>query len=600
MIKAKIAFLLLWFFCSVAAQNVVKSDTLKSELKDVQLADSLSHNEETEGNLNDLLNDLDLRPLDHPLTASDTIPDDIRIDVVMPDPQFTDSLTSDSVKKETLLPALETIDSLGLEIEPMDTLILDDLVMDSTVIDTLKFDSAYYYQQQQMIRDSLRRDSIRLKKLADDKKRMLIPLAIREFNQMIANYRREFNVLYENWDDYFDTKEYVKMNPDFYKFVVPLTYYSSAIHKAGSIDGWEPDDPYTRQAKERVQKLNDMLPDLRYSQPVYDQVERQLLDIYTQYPELVLHNESELAGISLLSNEELLAGPRNENVMNMIQPVNPVEQVTESDLTVFRPNFWTKGGSGYLQFSQNHISENWYKGGESTVSLLSGLVLFANFNNKQGVEFENKLEWKLGFITAPSDTVHSYKVNNDLFRINSKFGLKAISHWYYTFSFDFKTQFFSNYQTNSDKLISAFFSPAELNAGLGMDYKYAKDGVINLSILMTPINYTLYTVLDNEVDPTKFNIEEGRKHAHVFGSRFEANMKWKVFKPIMWETRLSYTTNYEKALAEWENTFTFVVNKYLSTKLFLNARFDDGVARKEGDSYFQLQEILSFGLNYTW
>ena len=366
------------------------------------------------------------------------------------------------------------------------------------------------------------------------------------------------------------------------------------------IDGWEPEDPYTKQQKEREKKMNETLTDLRHSKATYDQVERQLLDIYAQYPELVLHNETEFANISLLSKKDLEAGPRNENVMTMIQPISQVEQVTESDLTVFRPNFWTKGGSGFLQFSQNHISDNWYKGGESTVSLLSGLVLFANFNNKQGVEFENKLEWKLGFITAPSDTVHSYKVNNDLFRINSKFGLKAISHWYYTLSFDFKTQFFSNYQTNSDKLISALLSPAELNAGLGMDYKYAKDGIINLSVLMTPINYTLYTVVDNDVDPTKFNIKEGKKHAHVFGSRFEANMKWKVFKPIMWESRLSYTTNYEKALAEWENTFTFVVNKYLSTKLFLNARFDDGVNRKEGASYFQLQEILSFGLNYTW
>ena len=597
--KIKIVFFLLWFFCNASAQNVVENDTTKLKAVEVELTDSIGNNSETEGDLNDLLNDYDLRPLDHPFTAADTLPY-VRMDMVMPEPSAADTLVSDSIQSDSLSSVQVTIDSLSLNLQPIDTLNMDNLVMDSTIIDTLKFDSAYYYRQQEIIRDSLRRDSIRLKKLEDKQRRELIPLSIREFTQLILNYRREINRLYNSWDDYADTKAYIKGNPDFYKFVVPLTYYSSAIHEAGNIDGWEPDVPYTRLAKEREKQLNDMLPDLRSSQAAYDAIERQMLNIYTQYPELVLHNETEFANISLLSKKDLEAGPRNENVMNMIQPISQVEQVTESDLTVFRPNFWTKGGSGYMQFSQNHISDNWYKGGESTVSLLSGLVLFANFNNKQGVEFENKLEWKLGFITAPSDTVHSYKVNNDLFRLNSKLGLKAVKHWYYTFSFDFKTQFFSNYHTNSDKLISAFFSPAELNAGLGMDYKYTKDGVINLSVLMTPLNYTLYTVLDDEVDPTKFNIEQGKKHAHVFGSRFEANMKWKVFKPIMWETRLSYTTNYEKALAEWENTFTFVVNKYLSTKLFLNARFDDGVARKEGASYFQLQEILSFGLNYTW
>lgn len=68
----------------------------------------------------------------------------------------------------------------------------------------------------------------------------------------------------------------------------------------------------------------------------------------------------------------------------------------------------------------------------------------------------------------------------------------------------------------------------------------------------------------------------------------------------MWESRFSYTTNYEKVLAEWENTFTFTFNKYLSTKLFFHGRFDDGVTREPDDSYLQLQELLSFGLNYTW
>ena len=133
-----------------------------------------------------------------------------------------------------------------------------------------------------------------------------------------------------------------------------------------------------------------------------------------------------------------------------------------------------------------------------------------------------------------------------------------------------------------------------------MDYKYVKDGVCNLSVLVNPINYSLYSVASDRVDPTKFNIKEGHKRESVWGSRVESTLKWKVFSVLMWESRFSYTTNYEKVLAEWENTFTFSINKYLSTKLFVHGRFDDGVVREEGDSYFQLQELLSFGLSYTW
>ena len=39
----------------------------------------------------------------------------------------------------------------------------------------------------------------------------------------------------------------------------------------------------------------------------------------------------------------------------------------------------------------------------------------------------------------------------------------------------------------------------------------------------------------------------------------------------------------------------------ITPKLFVHARYDDGVILTEDNkSYFQLQELLSFGLNYTW
>ena len=49
---------------------------------------------------------------------------------------------------------------------------------------------------------------------------------------------------------------------------------------------------------------------------------------------------------------------------------------------------------------------------------------------------------------------------------------------------------------------------------------------------------------------------------------------------------------------EWENTITIVVNKYISTNLFLYPRFDDGVKRDDKYDYFQFKEYVSLGFSY--
>lgn len=117
---------------------------------------------------------------------------------------------------------------------------------------------------------------------------------------------------------------------------------------------------------------------------------------------------------------------------------------------------------------------------------------------------------------------------------------------------------------------------------------------------MNPVNYTLYSVASDRVDPTKFNIKEGHKREYFWGSKVEATLKWRIMTAILWESRFTYNTNYKMALSEWENTFTFSFNRFWSAKLFVHGRFDDSVPRVEDRSYFQLQETLSLGLDYTW
>ena len=78
------------------------------------------------------------------------------------------------------------------------------------------------------------------------------------------------------------------------------------------------------------------------------------------------------------------------------------------------------------------------------------------------------------------------------------------------------------------------------------------------------------------------------------------NAAWNVTKDISWTSRLYFFTNYKKTQVEWENTINLSINRYLSTKLFLFPRFDDGTKKADDASYFQFKENLSVGLNLNF
>lgn len=328
----------------------------------------------------------------------------------------------------------------------------------------------------------------------------------------------------------------------------------------------------------------------------------QLQLFYTTHPELVKKTQDQIDKITIFKDniQEESDQKAHASVVDLFKIVNdPIPNPTEEKAApvIQRPNFWIRGGDGSLQFTQNYISSNWYKGGESTNLVMGTLQLFANYNDKQKVQWENLFEAKLGYNTQPSDTVHKYRVNTDLLRITSKIGLQANKRWYYTLSGEINTQFCRNYDKNSNNLKTAFLSPVNLILGLGMDYKI-QEKTLTLSSEIFPLTYNLRHINSSQVDETKFGLKEGKTTMHTFGSTFKTTLSWKVVSYIKLDSRLNCFSNYDHVEANWENTFNFILNKHLSTKLFVHARFDDAVANE--DSYFQLNELLSFGLNYSW
>ncbi len=392
-------------------------------------------------------------------------------------------------------------------------------------------------------------------------------------------------------------ERYIELNPRYYRLFVPLAYYYSPIHDAFN-PKWKP-----LGIKEQEYPVDELFPidknAFNETERINRIVNKALLTAYLSHPDLVINWEDNITRQSIfrVRDEEELR-PKT-SVANLFKPEPMTNNVGKVRVILQKPNFWYTGGNGALQFTQNFISSNWYKGGESTNSVLMNLQLNANYNDQQKIQFDNMFEAKIGFNTVSSDTIRQYRINTDLLRISSKLGVKATSNWYYTVSGEFNTQFFRNYKSNTNQPVSAFLAPANLILSVGMDYKINRKN-LTLSVFISPGAYNMRYVGNKEIDETQFGLKEGESFLHDVGSKFQSNLKWTIVPSVVWESRLYYFTSYKKVEAEWENTFNFVLNRYLSTKLFFHGRFDDGAKRKEGKSYFQLKELLSFGINYSW
>ena len=431
---------------------------------------------------------------------------------------------------------------------------------------------------------------------------------MKNFTDSLRELSASYFAYHRMWDD-LDAPgppKSMKLKSDYYKLFVPPTYYFAPIEQALAIE-WEPSNHLGMTACDSLiqakgnQVLVYEIPDMQTTAAVDRWVNKILLGYYLEHPNQVIGNEMYFADAILLDDVQVINAPRQEKMKNYMQVVNPVEKASADAFKVLKPNFWKKSAAASVQFSQYGISDNWYQGGESTNALLAETKLVANYDDRQKVQFENSLELKIGFITAPSDTVHTWKTNADLLRLYSKLGIQAVKNLFYTIDAKLSTQFFPNYKTNTNDLVSAFLSPVQFETSIGMDFKLDKSKY-KLSLMGAPFSYTfVYIKNDDIVNPSSFNVEPGHTSANLFGSKITANLDWKIAKDISYVTKLEYFTTYDKVIANWENTFNFQLNRYLSTKLFIHLRYDDGVTlTEENKSYFQLKEMLTFGLSYTW
>lgn len=363
---------------------------------------------------------------------------------------------------------------------------------------------------------------------------------------------------------------------------------------------------YTPEKREE----NLLIPRERTFQPKldhFDFVRNVRRDYYADYPDRMRYSVASFDSIpnSLPDDRAVMetANPfrdliRTETTFSLDAP--GVEGVT------IRRKYWMRSGEHSFQFAQNYFSKNWHRGGTNNLNFNSVQILRANYR-KEKVRFNNTFEWRLTVFNAPDDSLRQYRIGNDLIRYYGDFGVDAFGKgWSYSTNLEAKSQLFNAYPMNSTNLLSSLFSPLYANAGVGLKYildkpsKTVRHRKFRWELALAPVSLNMKYVMNDDVDVQRFGIEEGKKVQIDLGSTLTSIMRYDITRYISWDSRLTYFTSYEKVISEFENGLNMSLSNAFSTRIYVMMRYDDGVPPDAKLKHLQLNQTLSFGLNYKW
>ena len=329
-----------------------------------------------------------------------------------------------------------------------------------------------------------------------------------------------------------------------------------------------------------------------------------MLDLYASHPEKVAMTEKDLRNEVTPMREIVDMAKVKISKLDMKLPENVAGGMPT---TVVKPNYWKFSGRTSLTFTQNFISENWYQGGESNYSMLASIDLDLNYDDKDRITWTNHFDLDLGFATSQADTVHSFRTNTDKIRIESTFGYKLVKHLDLAAKLKVESQMLPNYPINTRDFISNCLAPLDANASIGLNYK-PDLGKFKLEIYLAPLSafnfrYVHYERLAQGLGVSADNgFDLGRGRARQdFGTQLVVTVPtYQLTSFLDVYSRLEYYTDYHRAFFQWETKFNAALSKYFTASLMLNARFDDSVAMHEDWKLWQLKELFTLGVAYSW
>ena len=375
-----------------------------------------------------------------------------------------------------------------------------------------------------------------------------------------------------------DTDE-VDSNPVYAKLFVSPVLYNGVVEDAfAGNEAQESDNETIAKDDERGAVIDNVL-----------------LGMYRDAPGMVEMTEEELKSEKAVAASEFTV---KSPELKFAKLEIPQDVVGGMKTTVVKPNYWKFSGSTSLTFTQSFISDNWYQGGEKNYyAMLATIDLDLNYDDKNRISWTNHFDFDLGFATYQKDTKLGIRTNTDKLRLESTFGYKLVKSLDIAAKVKAETQSLPFY--NGDVLQSAFISPLDANASVGLNYK-PNWGNFKIEFYLAPFSGYNFRYVHHDELTEAYGL--GLKHyKQDFGTQLVITIPtYQLTSFLDVYSRLEYYTNYHRAFFHWETQFNVALSKYFTASLMLNTRFDDSVSRNDNWQYWQLKELFTLGVAYKW
>lgn len=303
------------------------------------------------------------------------------------------------------------------------------------------------------------------------------------------------------------------------------------------------------------------------------------------------------------------------NYLTLLLILTAITSRAQEDTT-----YWTRGFSATANFSQLSLT-NWAAGGQNSLALNSGLLVFANYAKGQ-ISWKNKIDLAYGFIYKKDD---GYVKSDDKINAATEFGylISPIpNRWKWTTLIDFKTQFDKGYNYPNDSVkISDFMAPGYLTLVTGLEFSPTKF----LTFLYSPVTGKLTFVNDQTLanaggfgvepavyDTTGVLIQKGENLNAEFGTYFRILFEKEIAEHTTLNSKAEFFSDYLKDFGvfdvNWETNLDMKINSFLTATVVFQLIYDRDIRFEKTDAFgtvigteprVQFKEFLGIGFKYS-